>query len=86
MLEDIIAGLFGGILTQKFLDSKKSTVIKLIIMYLVFLFIFVMFSLSSYKSNMTVWWAIILSGLILSAPASYLCVFESKIFGKKKDT
>lgn len=85
MLEDIIAGLFGGILTQKFLDSKKSTVIKLIIMYLVFLFIFVMFSLSSYKSNMTVWWAIILSGLVLSVPASYLCVFESRIFGKKKD-
>lgn len=84
MLQDIIAGLLGGILAQKFLDSKFSVKIKLIVMYLVFLFIFSMFSLYFFKSNMVIWWVMILSGLIISAPASYLCVFESKIFGKKK--
>lgn len=81
MLQDIIAGLIGGAMAEKFMGSKLSRKIKLFGSYIVCLSIFFIFSIPTFHSNFRISLLVILSGIVLSIPMAFLCI--RKVEGKK---
>lgn len=74
MLQDIISGLIGGAMAEKFIGSKLSKNIKLLLSYIVCFSIFLIFSIPTLYSNFRISLLVILSGIVLSIPMAFLCI------------
>lgn len=74
MIQDIIAGLLGGAIAEKFISSKLSKRVKFIGSYIICFFIFLIFSIPTLNSNPRISLVIILLGVVLSIPLAYLCI------------